>query len=79
MSNVNMSVPKSNFQETVVLYDCKVFLFVTFVSWKVIVGYCVIYYVKILNYFGCMEYRILVEEWNIYEVHIFPRSLVQKW
>ena len=31
----------------------------------------------IINYFGCVEVRILVEKWNIFEANIFPRSLVQ--
>jgi hypothetical protein len=35
---------------------------------------------KILNYFGCVEVRILVEKWNIHEAHIFQSSLVQlRW
>ena len=31
---------------------------------------------KIFNFFKCVEVRILVEKCNIYEAHIFPRSLV---
>ena len=32
---------------------------------------------KILNYFVCLEVRILVEKRNIYEGHIFLRPLLQ--
>ena len=43
-----------------------------------IVGYLDIYYAKkILNYFRCVEVRIFVQKWIIYEAHILPRSLVQ--
>jgi hypothetical protein len=31
---------------------------------------------KILNSFLCVEFRILVEKWNVYEGHIFPRPLL---
>ena len=46
--------------------------------WKLIVRHPEIYYAKkILNNFVCEEDRILVEEWNVYEGYIFPRSLLQ--
>jgi len=32
---------------------------------------------KILNIFICVEVRILVKKWNMYEAHIFPRPLQQ--
>jgi len=32
---------------------------------------------KILNFFVCVEVTILVENWNIYEAHIFPRRLLK--
>jgi len=32
---------------------------------------------KNLNPFECVDVRILVEKWNIYEGHIFPRPLLQ--
>ena len=32
---------------------------------------------KILNIFICVEARILVEKWNVYEGHIFQRPLLQ--
>ena len=32
---------------------------------------------KILNPFVCVEVRILVEKWNVYEGHFFPRPLRQ--
>ena len=31
---------------------------------------------KILNHFGCVKFRILVENWNIHEANFFPISLV---
>ena len=47
-------------------------------SWKLIVGHRVIDYAKkILNSFICVEVRILVEKWNVYEGHIFTRLLLQ--
>ena len=47
-------------------------------SWKLIVGHRDIYYAKkILNTFVCVEVRILVEKWNVYEGNIFPSSLLQ--
>jgi len=43
-------------------------------SWKLIVGHSDIYYAKkILTPFVCVEIRILVEKWNVYESHIIPR------
>jgi len=32
---------------------------------------------NILNYFVCLEVWKLVEKWNVYESHIFPRALLQ--
>ena len=65
-------------KETLVLM-CLASCFDTIDSWKVNVGHRDIYYAKkILNNFRSVEVRILVEKWNIYENHIFPRSLVQK-
>ena len=32
---------------------------------------------KILNTFVCLDGRILVEKWNVYEGHILPRPLLQ--
>jgi hypothetical protein len=47
-------------------------------NWKLIVWPRDIYYAKkILNTFVCVEFRILVEKWNVYEVHIFPRPLLK--
>ena len=77
MSNVNVFVPKINFDGNLITY---VFFkwFWHFPSWKEIVGLCDIYYAKkILNYFGCVAFRFLVQKWNIYEAHIFPRSLLE--
>ena len=43
-----------------------------------IVGHRDIYYEKkILNSFVCVEDKILVQKCNVYEVHIFPRPLLQ--
>jgi len=40
-------------------------------------GHLYIYFSKnTLNYFCCVEVRILVEKWYIYDAHIIPRSLV---
>ena len=44
-------------------------------TWKVNVGHRDIYYAKILNFFKCVEVRILCKIWNMYEAHIFPRPL----
>jgi len=57
VSTVNMSVPKSKFEGNFCTY-----VFGTFASLKVIVAHRVIYWKKILNYFGCVEVRILVEK-----------------
>jgi hypothetical protein len=47
-------------------------------NWKLIFGHREIYYAKkILNTFVCMDIRILVEKWNVYEGQIFPRPLLQ--
>ena len=47
-------------------------------SWKFTVEHCDLYYAKeILNTFVCVEVRIFVEIWNIYEVLIFPMPLLQ--
>jgi len=47
-------------------------------SWKLIVGHRDIYYAKKkLHIFVCVEDRILVEKFNVYEGHIFPKQLLQ--
>jgi len=75
--NVNMSFTNGNFEKSFVLM-CLVSHFDIIGSWKLIVEYCEIYYAKkILNTFECVEFRILVEKWNVYEGHIFPISLLQ--
>ena len=39
----------------------------TFVRWNVIVGHRDIYFAKKnLNYFGCVDVRILVPKWKVY-------------
>ena len=74
---VNISFPNSNFEGNIRTY---VFgkSFWHYRSWKLIVGHRDIYYAqKILNAFVCVEVRILVVTWNIYEAHNFPRPLLQ--
>jgi len=45
-------------------------------GWKVIGGHRDIYYAnKSFNYFICVEVRNIEGKLNIYESHIFPRSL----
>ena len=45
---------------------------------KLNVGHRYIYYAKkLLKFFLCVETRILVKKWNMYEAHIFPRPLRQ--
>ena len=53
---------------------------VFFARLKLIGGCTSIYLLRknILTYFGGVEFRILVGMWNIYEAHIFTRSLGQK-
>ena len=47
-------------------------------SWILIVGHRDIYISKkILKSLVCVDVRILVENWNVYEGHIFPRPLKQ--
>ena len=49
-------------------------------SWILIVEHRDIYYEKkIWNSFVCVEVRIPVGKWNVYEGHIFPRPLLQIW
>jgi hypothetical protein len=72
VSNVNMSVPKSKFEGKFSIF---------------LAGVCFLYFrglkcdcctsrhllcERILNYFGCVEIRILVEKLNKYKAHIFP-------
>ena len=79
MSNLNMSIPKSNFEGHLILMCLAAVCF-----WhvrKVKGGFCTsinLLRKYILNYFGWVELRILVGKWNIYEAHIFTTSLGQK-
>ena len=79
MSNLNMSVPKSNFEGHLILMCLAAVCF-----WHVrnLKGVC---YISIhllrkntLNYFGRVEFRTLVGKLNIYEAHVFARCLGQK-
>jgi len=46
-------------------------------SWKLIVVHRDIYYAKkLLKTFECVELRIHVAKWNVYEGHIFQRPLL---
>ena len=75
--NVNMSFPSRNLKETLVLM-CWESHFDIIEKWNLIVGHRDIYYAKkILNTFVCVEVRIFVEKWCVYEGHIFPRPLLQ--
>ena len=72
-----MSFPNSSFEENVSTY---VFgkSFLHYRELKIDCWALKIYYAKkILNPFVCVEVRILVEKGNVYEGHIFPRSLLQ--
>ena len=75
--NVNMSFPSSNFEGN--FSNC-VFgkslwnyreLIIDFWTSRHILGE------KVLNFFVCMDVRILLEKWNVYEGHFFPRTLLQ--
>jgi len=75
--NVNISFLIAILKETLVLM-CLASYFDIIEGWKLIVGHRYIYYEKkLLKTFLCVEVRILVEKWNIYEGHIFARSLLQ--
>jgi len=55
-----------------------VFVFGTFAFCKEVLDFAIFIIQKTLsNYLGSVVFRILVEKCNIYEAHIFPRSLVQ--
>ena len=75
--NVNVSFQNSNFEGNVSTYVFgKLFLHYRQLktdcwTWRHIL--CE----KILNIFLSVEVRIVVEKWNIYEAHIFPRPLLQ--
>ena len=78
MSNVNMSVPKCNFEEK---FSTSVFESFCFWNIRELKSDCWtsrhLLLEKNLNYSWCMEFRILVEKWYIYEAYIFTNSLVQ--
>jgi len=75
--NVNMSVPSSNFEGN---YSTYVFG-KSFWYYRELKIDCLtsrhILCEKKLNPIVCVEFRILVEKWNVYEGHIFPRPLLQ--
>jgi hypothetical protein len=75
--NVNMFFIIVILKETLVLM-CLARHFVIIESLKLIVEHRVIYYAKkILNFFIYVEFRILVEKWNVYEGHTFLRPQLQ--
>ena len=75
--NVNLSFRIVILKETLVLM-CLASHFDILETWKLIVGHHVIELSeKILHFFVGVEVRIVVEKWNIYEAHIFPRPLLQ--
>ena len=79
VSNVNMSVPESNFEGLLLLMCLAAVRF-----WKVrkLEGCCTSFHLlwkSVLNYFGWVEVRILVGRWNIYEAHIFTWLFAQIW
>ena len=75
--NVNMSFPSSNFEGHFSTYvfgkSFWYYLELKIHCWTLLH----IFGEKILNSSVCVEVRILVEMWNIYEGHIFPRPLIQ--
>jgi len=75
--NVNMSFPNSNFE---INFSTYVFG-KSFWHNRELKCECStmrnILFEKIFNYFICVRVRILVEKRNIYEAHIFPKTLVQ--
>ena len=75
--NVNMSFLLVILKENSVLM-CLASHFDNIDNWISIVGHRDIYnWKQKLNSIVCVEVRILVEKWNIYEGHIFPRPFLQ--
>jgi len=78
-TNVNeiMSFQNSNFEGNFSTYVFG-WLFWYYLELKI---YCLtwrrILCEKNINFFLCVEFRIVVGKWNIYEAHIFPRSLLK--
>ena len=78
VSNVNMSFPKSKFEWNLTTYMFVGCMFFASSQAERYLLYIKSFIMKkILNYFGFQQVRILLEKWNIYEAHIFPRSLAQ--
>ena len=75
--NVNMSCPSGNFETNLSTYV----IGKSFWHYRELKIDCLtsrhILCKKIINTFVCVEVRILVEKWNIYEAHIFQRPLLQ--
>ena len=75
--NVNMSFPNSSFEGNYSTFGlCKSFWYyreLKIDSWTSRHILCE----KSLNPFVCVEIIILVEKWNVYEFHIFPRPLLK--
>ena len=75
--NVNMPFPSSNFVGNISSYVFRnsfwYYRELKIDCWKSQLILCE----KILNIFVVLQVRILVEKWNVYEGHIFPRSFLQ--
>ena len=75
--NANMSFPNSNFEGIFSTYVWQVILTLSRAeNWMLDIATYIMQ--KILNFFICVEFRIRVKKWNIYEAHIFTRPLQQK-
>ena len=75
--NVNCSFPNSNYEGTFSTYvfgnSFWHYRYLKNESWTS----RHLLFKKMLNFFICVEVRIVCKKWNIYEAHIFPRTLQQ--
>ena len=75
--NLNMYFPNSNFEGNISTYEFGK----SFWHYRELnIDCCSSRHIlceKIFNSFVCVEVWILVEKWNVYEGHIFPRPLLQ--
>ena len=72
--NVNMSFPNIILKETLVLM-CLASHYDIIETWKVNVGHRDIYYAKILNFFKCVEVRILCKKVKYVWSSHFPEAI----
>ena len=75
--NVNMSFPNSNFEWILSTYMFGKWFWHYWDMKSECWTFRHILFKKILNFFICVEVRILWKMWNMYEAHIFPRPLQQ--